>query len=413
MSDHLLSVDTALAQILSEATTLSSENIPLEEALGRIISQDIFAQENLPSFANSSMDGFALRANDIMHASPNNPVTLTVVMDIPAGKAEKRLLKSGEAARIMTGAPLPEGADAVVPVEDTNHNWSTDRALKSEVIIKKPIKIGSNIRPIGESVAIGDKILTAGDELTPAAIGLLASLGITHPSVVRRPRIAIISTGDELIEPHQVPQYGQIRDANRYTLMALVQQLGAHPILLPIARDTPDDVRRCFQDAINQSPDIILSSAGVSVGAADFVKQILTELGTINFWRINIRPGKPLAYGRLKNIPFFGLPGNPVSAMVTFDVFVRPLIRRLFGKTTDTELTRATLMEDLQSDGRRSYIRVRLHRQNGRLLATTTGTQSSGALISMLLADGLLIIPEETHFVQAGTELDVRLLRAI
>ncbi len=414
MADQLISVDTALERILSGVSVLSAERVPLEEALGRIIAEDIYATENLPPFANSSMDGFAVQAKDTADAQSHHPVTLPIAMDIPAGSAPPRPLASGEAARIMTGAPIPEGADAVIPVENTNHDWSNGgTALGSRVDIYKAAKVGDNIRPIGENVAIGDKILVKGDEITPAAIGLLASLGLPRVSVVRRARVAIISTGDELVEPHETPQTGQIRDANRYTLIALVQQLGAIPLPLPIARDSLEQVQQRFNQAISYGPDIILSSAGVSVGAADFVKQALSQLGDIAFWRIKIRPGKPLAYGHIGDIPFFGLPGNPVSAMVTFDVFVRPLILRLLGKSQHTHMTRAILTHDLQSDGRRSYIRVRLQRHNGQLLASVTGTQSSGALISMLLADGLLIIPEDVYHVSAGTELDVRLFKTI
>jgi len=229
--------------------------------------------------------------------------------------------------------------------------------------------------------------------------------------VIRQPRVAIISTGDELVDIHEPLSPGKIRDSNSYMLAALVTTYGGTALRLPVARDTLDDVRRRFRDALDQRPDVILSSAGVSVGAFDVVRTILEELGQINFWRINLRPGKPLAFGHVQGVPFFGLPGNPVSAIVTFDVFVRPVLLRLGNRMDEGSTITVTTGQDIESDGRRSYLRVKLVSDNGQLIARLTGTQISSALISMVLADGLLIVPEGVTHVPAGTPMPVRLLR--
>jgi molybdopterin molybdotransferase len=249
--------------------------------------------------------------------------------------------------------------------------------------------------------------------LRPQDIGVLAALGYVKVPVYRQPRVAILSTGDELVSVGEPLALGKIRDSNSYTLAGLVATYGGIPIRLPTARDTLEDVRHLFQNALAQSPDIVLSSAGVSVGAFDVVRTVLDELGDVRFWRVNLRPGKPLAFGHLQDIPFFGLPGNPVSAIVTFEVFVRPVLLKLTGRPDQVMMAVATLGEDIHSDGRRSYLRVKLEREDGRLIARLTGTQSSGALMSVVQADGLLIVPEDVTYVSAGERLPVRLLRDI
>ncbi len=408
----LYTVDDALTRILASVNQLAPETVPLEGILGRILAQDIIAPTHVPPFANSSMDGYALNASDTTEASQENPVKLTVSMDIPAGKAPETDLQSGTTARIMTGAVMPRGANAVIPVENTDSQWSTlDPTPPHDVLFYSAARPGDNVRPIGEDIQQGTTVLEAGELLRPQEIGILASLGIAQVPVVRRPRVAIISTGDELAAPGQPLRPGQIRDSNSYTVAALVTTYGGIPIRIPTARDTLNDVRHRFREALSQQPDVILSSAGVSVGAFDVVRTVLDELGEVNFWRVNIRPGKPLAFGHLEQVPFLGLPGNPVSAMVTFDVFVRPLLQKLGNRPDDTHTTTALLGEGLKTDGRRTYLRVRLTQEHGRLVAHTTGTQSSGALMSMVLADGLLIIPEGMTDVTQGSELPVRLLR--
>ncbi|MFN8529844.1 MAG: gephyrin-like molybdotransferase Glp [Anaerolineae bacterium] len=414
MSD-LLSVDEALARILIDFQCLKSEPVPLDHAWGRVLAQDITAPHALPPFANSSMDGFAVRAANLKDATKDQPVRLRVVADIPAGHAAAIVLKDGEAARIMTGAALPEGSDAVIPVEETDANFQKGQplAIGSEVSVYAALKPGDSVRAIGEDVRAGDTVLSEGMLISPGAVGVLAALGIAEVPMVRRPRVAIISSGDELVPVEMPLTPGTIHDANSYTLSALIRQYGAVPLRIPTARDTLDDVRRAFQEALDSGADVILSSAGVSVGAVDLVRTVLEQMGQLSFWRINLRPGKPLAYGRVGEVPFFGLPGNPVSAMVTFEVFVRPVLLKLAGRTDQPQTIQAALAEDIPADGRRTYFRVTLQAEKDRWIAHLTGTQSSGALSSMVKADGLLILPEGVTFAPAGSVYSVRVLRPL
>ena len=411
----LLSVNDALDRILAHFTRLPAESVPLTEAHLRALAEDVTAKHDLPSFANSSMDGYAVRAADVTAATQGSPTHLRVTIDIPAGIVPQRALQPGEAARIMTGAALPDGADAVVPVEETDATWATGDALvlPGDVGIHKAAEKGANVRQPGENIRAGQTVLYAGASLHAAELGVLAGLGMNQVNVVRRPRVAIISTGDELLAVDQPLEPGKIHDTNSHTLAALVAEIGAEPVRIPPARDQLDDVRQRFREALDAKPDIILSSAGVSVGAADLVRTVLEELGKVDLWRINIRPGKPLAFGKLGDVPFFGLPGNPVSAMVTFDVFVRQALLKLLDIPDAIPTIQAIAGEDISSDGRQSYIRVTLRRENGRPTAYTTGTQSSGALMSMLLADGLLIIPEGIMVARKGETFAVRVLRVL
>lgn len=410
----MLAVEHAIAQILADMTRLETETIALNKAFGRVLATDITSPVSLPPFANSSMDGYAVRAADTQGA----PVTLRVVMDIPAGRAPAHPLAPGEAARIMTGAPMPDGADAVVPVEDTDAGWgqSGDAPLAAQVTILKAVRGGAFVRAVGENVRAGQTLLTAATTLRPQDVGMLASVGLQSVPVVRQPRVVILTTGDELIPAGTPLTPGKIYDANNLMLAGLARQDGALALVLPPAPDDLPAVETLFREALSLAPDMIVSSAGVSVGAADYVRTVLEALGEINFWRINLRPGKPLAYGRLydgsgRAVPFFGLPGNPVSAIVTFEVIVRPALAALLGREFNPAEATAITGEAMTSDGRRSYLRVRLSRDGQRLIAHSTGTQSSGALMSMVEADGLLIVPEGVTQVPAGTALPVRLLR--
>jgi len=411
----LLSVDDALEKILSTISSLSHETVSLTDALGRIIAEDIISGINLPPFDNSAMDGYAVRYDDTLNASESTPVKLDVIMDIPAGTAPSNKLEAGQAARIMTGAPIPDGATGIVPVEETTDDWQKGDSppLPEVVEILKPATDGANIRRAGENIAIGGTVMTAGTHIRPAEIGMLAAVGRTEVKVVRQPKVVILTTGDELVDVDQPLTPGKIRDTNSYTLAGLIKQVGGIPVRLPIASDSMESIRELYQTAIDEQPDMLISSAGVSVGTADLVKVVMEELGNIDFWRINIRPGKPLAFGEIQGIPFFGLPGNPVSAMVTFEVFVRPALAKMSGTEHSPLTIRATLADDMKSDGRRTYNRVTIEQNDNRYTAHTTGIQSSGALMSMVLADGLIIIPEDTTIVTAGTELSVLLLRHI
>lgn len=413
--NNLLSVDAALERILADFQMLPPESVSLSLARGRVLASDIVSGVNIPPFANSSMDGYAVLAADTSGATPDSLIRLPISMDIPAGSFPQQALTPGHVARIMTGAPVPEGADAVIPVEQTDSTWSPGRndVLPEAVALRQTAKPGENIRPVGEDIRHGQMVIGARTVIRAEEIGVLASIGQAEVPVIRRPVVAIVSTGDELVEASAEPQAGQIRDSNSYALAALVETYGGIPIRLPIARDALDDVRSTFRHSLEHQPDIIMSSAGVSVGAFDVVRTVVEELGRVDFWRINVRPGKPLAYGRVGTVPYFGLPGNPVSAMVTFDLFVRPAICKLGNRSAEVPLIKAVVDEVIRSDGRRSYLRVRVSREDGRYIARLTGTQSSGALTSMVQADGLLIVPEDVRVVPAGTELSVRLLRSV
>ncbi len=335
-------------------------------------------------------------------------------MDIPAGVVPGSAVGPMQAARIMTGAPLPPGADAVIPVEQTDDQWQPDDnvPLPDQVRIYRAARPGDNVRPAGEDIRAGQTILRAGSVLRPQDIGVLVSLSVAQIPLVRQPRVAILSTGDELVDLDEPLGPGQIRNSNSYVLAGLVASYGGIPIRLPVARDTLDEVRQRFLDALSHQPDMLISSAGVSVGTRDVVRSVVAELGAIDLWRVNLRPGKPLAFGHVRGVPFFGLPGNPVSTMVTFDVFVRPALLHMSGRDPHAVPTVMAVMgEPIRSDGRRSYLRVTLSEDNGTLIARLTGTQSSGALLSMVQADGLLIVPEGVTDVPAGSQYPVRLLR--
>jgi molybdopterin molybdotransferase len=413
---HLLTVDDALARILDRITVLAAERVPTVEALGRILAGDVVAATDIPPFANSSMDGYAVRAADVAGAAFDSAVELSVTGAIPAGTIADRVVEPSEAMRIMTGAPLPPGADAVIPVEQTDDQWASDggAALPSQVAVYRSVQPGDYVRPAGEDIRAGQTVLRAGSALRPQDMGVLVSLGQTQVEVYRRPRVAIISTGDELVDIDEPLGPGRIRNSNSYVLAGLVSMLDGIPVRLPVARDTLDDVRRCFHDALAHQPDLIVSSAGVSVGTHDVVRTVIEELGALELWRINLRPGKPLAFGQVGGVPFFGLPGNPVSAMVTFDIFVRPaLLKQSGGDPLHVPTITAVLGETMRSDGRRTYARVTLTERDDEWIAHPTGTQSSGALLSMVLADGLLIIPEGIDEARAGDRFPVRLLREL
>lgn len=405
MSD-LLNVDEAIARILEQINVLEPETIHLTESAGRVLAEDIVSDTDLPPFDNSAMDGFAIRTSDSGEA-----VRLKVVMDIPAGVAPSKTLKAGEAARIMTGAPVPDGADAVIPVEDTDADFSQtgDDILPEFVTLDKAVSEGAAIRRIGENIRKGQTVLESGTVIGAAEVGMLASLGESQVSVIRQAHVAIVGSGDELVGIDEVVGAGQIRDSNSYTLAVLIADDGAMPLRQPIASDSPESLREMFQNTVAEMPDLIVSSAGVSVGAADYVRTILEEIGEIGFWRINLRPGKPLAFGKIQDIPFFGLPGNPVSAMVTYMVLVRPALMKLSGKSDSGFKVRAKAGEAIQSDGRRTYARVQLREENGETIAYAAGTQSSGAHMSMVLADGLLVIPEGREAARIGEEFEVLL----
>lgn len=392
------SVQEALQEIMAVFDVKPAESLPLLQALGRTLAESITAQNDLPLFDNSAMDGYAVRAQDVHTV----PVMLHVVGEIPAGKAPDVQVGQGQAVRIMTGAAMPAGADMVIPVEEVRENGNSVEILTGG-------QKGDFVRPRGEDVKTGEILLKAGHVLRPQDLGLLAGLGMAYAPVVQKPRVAVLSTGDELLAPDDPIVPGKIRDMNSFTIPAMVLNLGAEPILLGVARDTSDSVREKLLSAVELGADLILSSAGVSVGTFDVVKTVMEELGAIGFWRVNMRPGKPLAYGNVRGIPFIGLPGNPVSSLMTFEVFVRPVLLKMLGQPTEARETEVIVGEEMSSDGRESYIRVNLRRDDeGRLTAFSTGSQSSGAISSLVKADALLVIPAGVTAVNRGDKLKVR-----
>ncbi|MFC1922854.1 gephyrin-like molybdotransferase Glp [Chloroflexota bacterium] len=411
----MISVSEAIQRLSSSFSSVGIEEVPLIQAAGRVLSKKIRSDINLPLFTNSSMDGFAVRAEDIQGARQDQPVILNVVEDIPAGHRTSKIIGNDQAARIMTGAPLPEGANAVVPIEDTDQYDSVSRSqphlLPTEIEVYRSVSEGAYVRLVGEDVTSGEDVLNPKSRLRPQDLGLLAMLGISQVSVYRRPRIIILSTGDELL-PVDVPlQPGKIHDSNAYTLSALISRDGGLPEYLGIVPDQEKAVRGSLETAVKHNADLILSSAGVSVGAFDFVRSIIQSDGELEFWRVNIRPGKPVAFGNFQGVPFIGLPGNPVSAFVGYEVFGRPAILRLSGITNPIRSRiRTKIREDIESDGRESYLRAVVHSHNGEWIARLTGHQGSGNLLSLVQANALLIIPSGVKSLPSGTEVEAWLL---
>lgn len=408
----MLTVAEARAHILELFAPLPTERVPLENAAGRVLAEEIVSTEDLPPFANSSMDGFAVRVADVSSATAEVPVSLPVSGDIPAGSLDVKPLAPGTAMRIMTGAPLPEGAEAIVPVEETDVSRGSN-ALPTAVKIFKAAQPHANFRPAGQDVQVGQRVMAKGTLLRPAAIGVLAALGHAHVHVHGQPVVALLSSGDELVPVNATPRPGQIRDSNSYSLAAAIEQCGGRVVRLGVAQDRLDDVKAKLGQAEASGAHFILSSAGVSVGAFDFVKEAVEAAGALAFWKVKMRPGKPLAVGRVGRLPFIGLPGNPVSALVGMEVFVRPVLIKLSGRITTERFTvMASLAERFESDGRETYLRVTLERQGEAYQAHSTGQQGSNIITSLVRADGLMIIPEGLMEVPAGMRLPVWVLDA-
>jgi len=404
----MLTVTEASAQILETIAALPPERVPLLDGLGRVLCTPAVAPYTLPHWDNSAMDGYAVRAADLTGASESQTVTLRVLETVAAGQFPSVPVGPGEATRIMTGAPLPEGADSVVRVEDTD--GGVDR-----VVIRNARDSRRNIRPRGEDFREGDLVVHAGTPLAPAQLGVLASLGCASVDVHRRPVVAIAGSGDELVDLdrfHEVLSGKKILASNSYTLSALVRQCGGIPVNLGNASDSPDALRAVLERA--RGADLILTSAGASVGEFDYTRQVLQSLGgELRFWRIRMRPGAPLGFGLLGTTPWIGLPGNPVSAMVTFELFVRPVIRRMLGHTRLFRRPTSVALEEPVSIGAklmhflRAVVRVR---DDGSLGARLTGPQGSGILTSMSRANALLVVPEERPRSEAGERLNALLL---
>ncbi|MBP8981102.1 MAG: molybdopterin molybdotransferase MoeA [Syntrophobacterales bacterium] len=400
----MIRVDEALQTILGNVAPLPLEKVNILDALGRVIGEDIIAPRNLPPKNNSAMDGYAVRAVDTQGAGSQNPVVLDVIEDIPAGTVPRKTLAPGQAARIMTGAPLPAGADAVIRMEDT-------RKEGRRVHILVEAAAGLDIRLAGEDVGVGEKVISRGAVIRPAEVGMLAALGRSFVYVHQRPLVAILATGDELVDIDEPPSDWKIISSNSYATAAQVLESGAAVLQLGIVRDRREDLIEKFQAAVRA--DLIISSGGVSVGDYDLVKDIMQEVGNaMQFWQVAMRPGKPLAFGSIKGVPVFGLPGNPVSSMVSFEQFVRPSLLKMMGHENLFRKQIRAVLEDDQTKkaGVRYFIRGQVRRETGRYYVRSTGEQGSGILKSMVRANGLIVLPETATKIPRGTEVAVQIL---
>jgi molybdopterin molybdotransferase len=416
---NYISVEDALTYILQHFKPLEAERVPLLDSLDRVLAENIVSEINVPPFNNSAMDGYAVRAQDIAQASGDHATVLRVIGDVAAGYVASQPVGPGTAMRIMTGAPLPPGADTVVRFEETSEGVEARGAGKDRetVAILKAIRSGDNVRPVGEDIHAGEVVLPKGTTVRPSEIGVLASIGKKEVLVHRRPRVAILATGDELVALDEPVGPGKIRNSNEYANAAAVRRSGGVPIQLGIARDNIEDLTGKIRAGIEAGADLFITSAGVSVGDYDMVKDVLNSEGAMHFWQVKMKPGKPLAFGVLRGkddrqVPLLGLPGNPVSAMISFEIFARPAILTMLGKSHFARpAVRAELKERVENTAqRRNFIRVRVEKQDGHYVARTTGEQGSGILTSVSRANGLLVIPEDVTQVRAGEMVDIQML---
>ena len=414
--EAMLSVEEALERILAHFHVLESEERPLLDALGQVLAEDATARHDIPPLDNSAMDGYAIQAASVAGASEISPVTLKVVGAIAAGQLPSDIVEPGTTVRIMTGAPIPPGADSVVPFEETDEVERRDSGDSLDQIgVKIPIRLGADIRPAGQDVRRGDTVLTKETTLRPAEIGVLASLGLENVTVVRRPVVAILATGNELLEAGADYAEGKIYDSNSYSVAAGVLRYGGIPKLLGIARDNLNSMNAKLKEGLDS--DMLVTSAGVSKGDYDMVKDGLAQHGEIDFWSVRMRPAKPLAFGVLRTddgreVPHLGLPGNPVSTMVAFEQFARPAIRKMMGKRVLRKPRITAVLDEpiYNTDGRRVYARAVISKENGAYHARLTGNQSSNLLTSMASANGLAVCPEDLPMKKAGDVVEVLML---
>jgi molybdopterin molybdotransferase len=418
----MLSVEEALQKILAEVNVLEAETAPIMETLGQVLAEDIISDINVPPLNNSAMDGFAVRSEDTRGASEKTPITLKVIDTVFAGGISKKEVVPGTAIRIMTGAPIPSGADSVIQFEDTDDQKNKDAASNQragQVTIYAETKPGQNVRLAGEDIAKGNKIIKKGTVIRPSEMGLMASMGRNRIKVIKRPVVAILSTGDELIEVDKPLPEGKIHDSNAYSIAGLVKRYGGIPKMLGIAYDNEKDLVKKLKQA--QDTDMLLTTGGVSMGDYDMVKDILARDGEMVFWKVRVKPGKPLAFGKIKgkdkngkvkNIPHLGLPGNATSCMVSFELFVRPALLKMMGKQNLAKPSINVIIENtIENDaGRRIYDRAIIEKRDGHYYARLTGPQGSGILSSMSLANGLVVIPEETARVNKGDTVQALML---
>lgn len=402
----MMSVEEARSQILDRVDVLGPVNLMLNEAFARISATDIIAQDRLPRFDNSAMDGYAVCSSDVASATVGEPAELAVVGEVRAAAGVAAPIETGQTARIATGAAVPPGADAVVPIEDV---LEVDQ---SAIRVTVPVLAGRHIRPAAEDVDVDDVVIPAGIDLGAGELALLAALGHERVPVRNRPRVAVLVTGDELASPAEEAGAGQIYDSNSTAMSALVREAGAELVLLERVADTASATNAALARAAERG-DLIVSCGGVSVGPYDLVKDEVAKLGSVDHWRVAMQPGKPLVIGRVRDVPFLGLPGNPVSIHVTFEQFARPALKKMSG-------ARALLRPRIKAllggrvagvGGRRQFIRVRLSSNGDRWVATPTGAQGSHIHSSLVDCDGLAVLPEDDDGADPGTEIEVEVWR--
>jgi molybdenum cofactor synthesis domain-containing protein len=400
----MIALEEAQAKVNRELGVLVPVDVELADSLGMVLAETVAAGEDIPPFANTAMDGFAVRAADTAGATKDNPVTVPVVGTIPAGAVAPRALGPGEAMRIMTGAPVPEGADAIIMVELT-------RPAGFDVDLLAEVPVGNHIRPAGDDIQSGAEIFHPGTILGPGQLGVLASLGRQQVTVYRRPRVGVMSTGDELVEGPEPLQPGQIRDSNRLTLLSLAREAGFEPVDLGLVGDDEAAIEETLRRGV-ATCDAVLTSGGVSMGDFDYVKAVLTRVGEFSWMQVAIKPAKPLVFGLLDEVPVFGLPGNPVSSMVSFELFARPGLRRMMGRL-DAERPRvhAVTAEPLKRhpDGKIHFSRVQVSEDGDGYRVRSAGGQGSHQLMAMATANGLAILPDGDG-VDAGATIEVMLL---
>jgi len=417
MSDHarvhdhdsgegLVTVDEAREKVLSAVRPLGSLQVPLTEAYGCVLAEDVVADHDLPAFASSAMDGFAVRSSDIAGASPSSPIELKIVGRALIGRRPESTVGGHEASRIATGAPIPAGADTIVPIENAE-------VLGEIVRIVDPAPEGRHIRPVGEDVRSGMVLVEQGRRLGAPELGLLANAGFPHPVVHPRPRVIVLSTGDELVPPTEEPEFGQIRDSNAYTIFGAVREAGAIPVLAGIVKDDVEQLKETLLVHEIQA-DAFISSGGVSVGERDVVKAAFFRRGDLDFYKVAMQPGMPQGFGHIEGKPYWGLPGNPVSVFVSFEVFVRPALMKMLGRThlRRPEIT-ATLTQDVSGPrGKLQFARVLVSRDADGWSATPTGGRGSNLISTVSRANGLAMIPVGTETAPAGSQVGVMLFRS-
>ena len=404
--DGLVPVEEARERILSQIKPLQPLELPLQEAEGCVLAQDVVAGSDIPDFPSSAMDGFAVRSSDVAGASPASPVELRIVGRALIGQRPDATVGGGETVRIATGAPIPAGADAIVPIENCEVVTDVIRILAAS-------PEGKHVRPTGEDVRGGETLLPAGRRLGAPELGLLATAGFSHPLVPPRPRVVLLSTGDELIPPSQAPEYGQVRDSNAYLLFGALREVGAVPMMAGIVRDDADELKETVLSHLVQA-DAFVSSGGVSVGERDVVKAAFFKRGDLDFYRVAMQPGMPQGFGHIEGKPFFGLPGNPVSVFVSFEIFIRPALRKMMGRR---QLFRPEITARLEADvtgpeGKTQFARVRVKRTTQGWVATPTGGRGSNLIATVSRANGLAIVPPGVGVAPAGSEVKVIVFRS-